>query len=63
MNRLEAFVEEVAESVCEYNIGSMQKGESVKYDRTSDNDLLYLLDQVRGLRPGQALVVVRGEGR
>lgn len=49
----EAFKEDVAESYCEYNIGSMQKGTGHEVDA---KDILIATSR---LQPGEALVIIR----
>lgn len=55
--KFEAFTEEVSESFCEYNIGSMQKGCEREVDA---HDILRAASK---LKPGQALVIIKKEGR
>lgn len=58
----EMFTEGVAESVCEYNIGSMQKGDGVKlYDPDDEDEAARILVAVRDLEPGEAVVIVRSK--
>jgi len=59
--KVEVFKEDVAESYCEYNIGSMQKGCEDTYDLAREGEGLYLLDAARALRPGEALIVIKKE--
>lgn len=53
--RFEAFTEEVSESLCEYNIGPMQKGCEQEVDA---HDILRAASR---LKPGQALIVMKKE--
>lgn len=54
----EVFEEGVAQSVCEYNIGSMQKGDG---ETVADDDAHRLLRLLGRLEPGKALVVIKKE--
>lgn len=53
------FKEDVAESYCEYSIGSMQKGCETAYDLSSYDEVLHLLEAVHSLRPGESLIVMK----
>ncbi len=63
--RIEIFKQNVAESVCEYNVGSMQKGEGEIVDRMTGSHALMVdvMSLVESLEPGEALIVVRGSVR
>lgn len=65
MNRLELHVVDVSESVCELNIGSMQKGEEeVAFANNVElvNFRGLVINTIRALRAGQAVVIVRRRG-
>lgn len=57
--RFELHQVDVAESVCEYNIGSMEKGDGQRITGTGLESHRELIRAMQSLRPGQALVVVR----
>lgn len=57
--RVIVFKEEVAESFCEYNIGSMQKGCEKGYDLDDGQDPMILLNRIRSLNPGETLVIIK----
>lgn len=56
MNVFEVFDQDVAESVCEYNVGSMEKGDGQSFDLDDAHGLLRALSR---LESGRALIVVR----
>lgn len=60
-NDREVFKMELAESITEFNIGSMEKGSAdTVMSAISDDDGMYLVDEIRAMQPGSAIVIVRG---
>jgi len=55
----EMFTERVSESICEYNIRSMQKGDGDTLRGLSLEGHRILVRAIRNLERGQALVIVR----
>ncbi len=60
MSGFEVFTETVSESICEYNVRSMQKGEGAEGAADDARELLILANR---LRAGQALVIVKKGNR
>jgi hypothetical protein len=57
--RFELHTVDVSESICEYSVGSMEKGDGQRITGTGIDSHRELIRAVQSLRPGQALVVVR----
>lgn len=58
MSGFEVFTETVSESVCEYNLGSLQKGDGREVT-PGKAELLNIARDLALLEPGQALVIVK----
>lgn len=59
-NDREVFKVDVAESITEFNVGSMEKGSANSViNTTADDDGMYLVDEIRAMDPGTAIVIVR----
>lgn len=59
-NDREVFKVDVSESITEFNIGSMQKGEAnTVLNSMATGEVHYLLDEIAAMDPGTAIVIVR----
>lgn len=58
MSEFEKFTGAVSESVCEFNLGSLQKGDG-ELISPGMRELLGIARDLSLLEPGQALVIVR----
>lgn len=59
-NDREVFKVDLPESITAFDIGSMQKGAADTVINTAaDDDGMYLVDEVRAMDPGTAIVIVR----
>lgn len=57
--RFELHTVDVSESICEYNVGSIEKGEGQRISGIGLDSHRELIRAIQSLRPGQALVVVK----